>query len=114
MKWNGEWFQNTGTCIWKGNTLGKSGTAGCSLLTRRNTSIGSGCRSLAFTGETQAFNNARPGGYEGRKEKEMNNAEYRAMLIANILERQTKKQFTREQLENKTIRSLEIIHDNID
>lgn len=44
----------------------------------------------------------------------MTRAEYKEMLIRNILEFQTRGQFTREELEKKTIRSLEIIHDNVD
>ncbi len=41
----------------------------------------------------------------------MTNVEYREMLIKNILSWQTNNQFTREELEKKNIRSLEIIHD---
>lgn len=41
-------------------------------------------------------------------------SEYKKMLIENILEWQTRNQFTREELEKKSIRSLEIIHDNVD
>lgn len=44
----------------------------------------------------------------------MNNTEYKEMLINNILEWQTRNQFTREELQNKSIRALEIIHDNVD
>lgn len=44
----------------------------------------------------------------------MNNTEYRKMLIDNIMEWQTKNQFTREELQKKPIRTLEIIHDNVD
>ena len=44
----------------------------------------------------------------------MTNTEYKRMLIDNILEWQTRNQITREELERKTIRTLEIIHDNID
>ncbi len=43
----------------------------------------------------------------------MTNVEYREMLIKNILSWQTNNQFTREELEKKNIRSLEIIHDNV-
>lgn len=39
---------------------------------------------------------------------------YKEMLINNILEWQTRNQFTREELETKTTRVLEIIHDNVD
>lgn len=39
--------------------------------------------------------------------------EYREMLIKNILEFQTRGQFTEEQLKKKSIRALEIIHDNV-
>lgn len=44
----------------------------------------------------------------------MNNADYRKMLIDNILEWQTRAQFTREELEKKATRILETIHDNVD
>lgn len=44
----------------------------------------------------------------------MTNKEYKEMLIKNILEWQTHNQFTKEELERKTIRTLEIIHDNVD
>ncbi len=40
-------------------------------------------------------------------------SEYKKMLIENILQWQTRNQFTREELEKKSIRSLEIIHDNV-
>lgn len=43
----------------------------------------------------------------------MTNKEYKKMLINNILEWQTKNQFTKEELKKKTVRTLEIIHDNI-
>ena len=43
----------------------------------------------------------------------MTNEEYRKMLIDGILEWQTKNQFTKEELENKPIRVLERIYDNI-
>ena len=43
----------------------------------------------------------------------MTNIEYKKMLIEDILEWQTRNQFTREILEKKSIRSLEIIHDNV-
>ena len=43
----------------------------------------------------------------------MTNKEYKKMLINNILEWQTKNQFTKEELQKKTVRTLEIIHDNI-
>ena len=39
---------------------------------------------------------------------------YKEFLIENILDFQTKKQFSREELEKKTIRILERIHDTID
>ena len=39
--------------------------------------------------------------------------EYKEMLIENILQWQTQNQFTREDLVKKSIRSLEIIHDNV-
>ena len=44
----------------------------------------------------------------------MTNKEYRQMLIDGILDYQTKGQFTREQLEKKPIRTLEIIYDNVE
>lgn len=44
----------------------------------------------------------------------MNNAEYKEMLINNILEWQTRNQFTKEELQKKSIRVLETIHDNVD
>ena len=44
----------------------------------------------------------------------MTNMEYRQMLINDILVFQTRGQFTREQLEKKPTRTLEIIYDNID
>lgn len=40
--------------------------------------------------------------------------EYKAMLIDGIMDFQTKKQWTRGQLEKKTIRVLEIIYDNVE
>lgn len=43
----------------------------------------------------------------------MSNREYKEMLISHILEWQTKEQFTKEQLEKKSIRMLEIIYDNV-
>ena len=43
----------------------------------------------------------------------MTNTEYKKMLIDNILEWQTKGQFSREELEQKPIRVLERIHDNV-
>ena len=43
----------------------------------------------------------------------MSNKEYKEMLINNILEWQTNNQFTREELEQKPIRVLERIHDNV-
>ena len=42
------------------------------------------------------------------------NKEYREMLIDGIVEYQTKDQFTREELEKKPIRTLEIIYDNVE
>ncbi len=44
----------------------------------------------------------------------MTMSEYRALLIKNILEWQTRNQFTEDQLKKKSTRTLEIIHDNID
>lgn len=38
---------------------------------------------------------------------------YKKFLIDNILSWQTEDQFSREELEKKSIRALEIIHDNI-
>lgn len=40
--------------------------------------------------------------------------EYKKILIDGILEFQTHNQFTRETLDKKSIRSLEIIYDNVD
>lgn len=48
------------------------------------------------------------------KEKDMTNKEYKEWLINGILDFQTKGQFTREVLERKSIRALEIIYDNVD
>ena len=39
---------------------------------------------------------------------------YKEMLIEGILDLQTKNQWTREQLEKKSIRVLEIIYDNVE
>ena len=44
----------------------------------------------------------------------MNMKEYKEMLIKNILEWQTRGQFTEEQLRKKSVRTLETIYDNID
>lgn len=44
----------------------------------------------------------------------MTNSEYRAWLIEEILKMQTKGQFTRDELSKKSIRVLEIIHDNVE
>lgn len=44
----------------------------------------------------------------------MKNKEYREMLIEGILAYQTKGQFTKEELEKKPIRNLEIIYDNVE
>ena len=44
----------------------------------------------------------------------MSNAEYKEMLINDILEWQTRNQFTKEELQKTSIRALEIIHDNVD
>ena len=49
-----------------------------------------------------------------KEEMKMNNKEYREMLINGILEYQTKEQFTKEELDKKSIRTLEIIYDNVD
>ena len=38
---------------------------------------------------------------------------YKENLINNILEWQSNNQFTREELEKKSVRALEIIHDNV-
>ena len=43
----------------------------------------------------------------------MSNKEYKEMLISNILEWQKNNQFTREELEQKPVRVLERIHDNV-
>lgn len=44
----------------------------------------------------------------------MYNKEYRKMLIEGILDYQTKGQFTEEELKQKSIRTLEIIYDNVE
>lgn len=44
----------------------------------------------------------------------ISNTDYKKMLIENILEFQTRGQFTMEELQKKSIRTLEIIHDNIE
>lgn len=44
----------------------------------------------------------------------MTATEYKDFLIDGIMEYQTKGQFTREELEKKSIRALEIIYDNVD
>lgn len=44
----------------------------------------------------------------------MNAKEYKEFLIESILDFQTKNQFTKEELEKKTIRVLERIHDTIE
>lgn len=49
----------------------------------------------------------------GWRAEQMEAKDYKTFLINNILEWQTGAQFTREQLEEMTIRALEIIHDNI-
>lgn len=41
-------------------------------------------------------------------------AKYKRILIDGILEFQTRNQFTEEELKKKSIRTLEIIHDNVD
>jgi len=46
--------------------------------------------------------------------KNMSSKEYKEMLIKNILEWQTREQFTQEDLQKKSVRALEIIHDNVD
>lgn len=44
----------------------------------------------------------------------MTNKEYKEMLINGILDYQTKGQFTEEELNKKSIRTLEIIYDNVE
>lgn len=44
----------------------------------------------------------------------MTNTEYKQMLINDILEWQTRNQYTREELQKKSIRALERIYDIID
>lgn len=44
----------------------------------------------------------------------MTMSEYRKWLIKEILYVQTKNQFTREALEKKGVRALEIIYDNVE
>lgn len=43
----------------------------------------------------------------------MTNVEYREMLINDILEWQTRNQYTREELQKKSVRALEKIYDVI-
>lgn len=45
--------------------------------------------------------------------EEMDDRQYKEVLIQNILEWQTKGQFSKENLEKKSIRALERIHDYI-
>ena len=49
-----------------------------------------------------------------KRGKNMDWKEYKEFLIENILDFQTKNQFTREKLQKLTIRTLERIHDTID
>ena len=44
----------------------------------------------------------------------MTNKEYKQFLIKNILQWQTRNQFSKEDLETKSIRALERIHDYVD
>jgi len=44
----------------------------------------------------------------------MTNKNYKSMLIDGIMEFQTKNQWTRDRLMKKSIRSLEIIYDNVE
>lgn len=44
----------------------------------------------------------------------MTTREYKDFLIGDILAWQTRGQFTKDDLEKKTTRTLEIIHDNVD
>lgn len=44
----------------------------------------------------------------------MTNKEYKEMLISGILDYQTQRQFTEEELKKKSIRTLEIIYDNVE
>ena len=44
----------------------------------------------------------------------MTNVEYKEMLITDILKWQTRNQYTREELQKKSIRALERIYDVID
>ena len=43
----------------------------------------------------------------------MDMKDYKKFLIDNILSWQKRNQFSREELEKKSVRALEIIHDNI-
>lgn len=51
---------------------------------------------------------------KSKRNKTMTNSDYRRMLIDGILKYQTKEQFTKEELEKKPIRTLEIIYDNVE
>jgi hypothetical protein len=44
----------------------------------------------------------------------MTDLEYKEWLIGGILEFQTKTSFNKEELDKKSIRTLEIIYDNVD
>lgn len=44
----------------------------------------------------------------------MTHKDYKTMLIEGIMDFQTKNQWTKEQLEKKDIRVLEIIYDNVE
>ena len=44
----------------------------------------------------------------------MTHKDYKTMLIEGIMDLQTKNQWTKEQLEKKDIRVLEIIYDNVE
>ena len=60
------------------------------------------------------YNHKQQRSKQNKEENKMNNKEYREMLINGILEYQTKEQFTKEELNKKSIRTLEIIYDNVD
>ncbi len=51
---------------------------------------------------------------KAERNRTMNMKEYKEMLIQDILEYQTRKQFTKEELEKKPVRILEKIYDNVD
>lgn len=69
---------------------------------------------MVYGGSIPPKDFANKGNKNDMEDRKMTNKEYKEMLINNIMEWQTRNQFTREQLEKKTIMALEIIHDNVD